>query len=124
MNSINIKGSGAFPTVILDPEKGIFEISGRSLPEDVASFYSPILSWLDQYVASPKQKTVFEFKLTYYNTASSKLLLNIMLKLEEIGKKGYDVLVKWHYPEDDEDLQEAGEEYADLVDIPFEQVSV
>ncbi|MGM0497034.1 MAG: DUF1987 domain-containing protein [Bacteroidota bacterium] len=123
MEVIKIKGTDDTPSVILDKENEIFEISGRSLPEDVTSFYEPILNWLDEYAESPNSKTVFSFKLVYFNTASSKLLLDILMKLEEMYENGNDVLIKWYYPEDDEDMEEAGEEYADIVDIPFEQVS-
>ncbi|MFP4060347.1 MAG: DUF1987 domain-containing protein [Bacteroidota bacterium] len=123
METIKIAGTEDTPNVILDPENEIYEISGRSLPEDVTSFYNPILEWLDGYAGSPKSKTVFSFKLTYFNTASSKLLLDILMKLEEMHEAGNEILVKWYYPEDDEDMQEAGEEYSDIVDLPFEQVS-
>jgi hypothetical protein len=123
MEVIKIKGTDDTPTVILDADNGIFEISGRSLPEDVAAFYEPIIDWLDQYAENPNDKTVFNFKLEYFNTASSKLLLDVLLKLEDMCDDGKDVLVRWHYPDDDEDMEEAGEEYADIVDVPFEQVS-
>ncbi|MBN2485857.1 MAG: DUF1987 domain-containing protein [Bacteroidales bacterium] len=122
METIKIQGTEDTPKVILDKEKEVMEISGRSLPEDVASFYDPILTWLDEYASAPNKKTVFNFKLVYFNTASSKLLLDILMKLEEIHEAGNDVLIRWHYPEDDEDMEEAGEEYADIVDVPFEQV--
>jgi hypothetical protein len=125
MQVIKIQGSDDTPKVILDanPENPIFEISGRSLPEDVVAFYEPILEWLDEYAQSPLPKTVFDFKLEYFNTASSKLLLDVLLKLEDMYDDGNDVLVRWHYPDDDEDMEEAGEEYADIVEVPFEQVS-
>jgi hypothetical protein len=123
METIKIQGTEDTPKVILDKEKEIMEISGRSLPEDVASFYEPVLTWLEEYAQSPNKKTVFNFKLVYFNTASSKLLLDILMKLEEIHEAGHDVLIRWHFPEDDEDMEEAGEEYADIVDVPFEQVS-
>ena len=123
METIKIQGTEDTPKVILDKEKEIMEISGRSLPEDVASFYEPVLTWLDEYSQSPNKKTIFNFKLVYFNTASSKLLLDILMKLEEIHEAGNDVLIRWHFPEDDEDMEEAGEEYADIVDVPFEQVS-
>jgi len=122
METIKIQGTEDTPKVILDKDNEIMEISGRSLPEDVASFYDPILNWLDEYADGPNGKTVFNFKLVYFNTASSKLLLDVLMKLEEIHEAGNDVLIKWHYPEDDEDMEEAGEEYADIVDVPFEQV--
>jgi len=123
MQAIKIKGSDDTPNVILDKENGIFEISGRSLPEDVAAFYEPILDWLEEYAEDPLEKTVFNFKLEYFNTASSKLLLDVLLKLEDMYDDGKDILVRWHFPDDDEDMEEAGEEYADIVEVPFEQVS-
>lgn len=124
MDVIKIMGTDDTPTVMLDAAKNIFEISGRSLPEDVTAFYSPIINWMESYNQSPLAKTVFNFKLVYFNTASSKMLLDILMKLEELHNAGKEVLVKWHFAEDDEDMKEAGEEYADIVDVPFEQISV
>ncbi len=123
MDVIKIKGTEDTPTIILDTEREIYEISGRSLPEDVAVFYDPVLNWLDEYAESPNEKTEFTFKLTYFNTASSKLLLDILLKLEELRENGNDVKILWYYPEEDEDMQEAGEEFNEIVDIPFEHIS-
>ncbi|HLO59082.1 MAG TPA: DUF1987 domain-containing protein [Bacteroidales bacterium] len=122
METIKIQGTEDTPKIMLDADNEIFEISGRSLPEDVSAFYEPVLNWLNEYAENPNSKTVFNFKLTYFNTASSKLLLDILMKLEEMHEKGQEVLIKWHYPEDDEDMAEAGEEYSDIVDVPFEQV--
>ena len=123
METIKIQGTEDTPKVILDKDTDIMEVSGRSLPEDVTSFYEPVLTWLEEYSQNPNKKTIFNFKLVYFNTASSKLLLDILMKLEEIHEAGNDVLIRWHFPEDDEDMEEAGEEYADIVDVPFEQVS-
>ncbi|PLX20493.1 MAG: nuclear pore complex subunit [Salinivirgaceae bacterium] len=123
MEVIKIIGTDDTPSVTLDAQNEIFEISGRSLPEDVAAFYEPILDWLDRYAEEPNNKTVFNFKLVYFNTASSKLILDILLKLEEMHEDDKEILIRWHFPEDDEDMEEAGEEYADIVEVPFEQVS-
>jgi len=123
MDAIKIKGTEDTPNVILDATENNMEISGRSLPEDVSSFYGPILNWLSEYSKNPNQKTIFNFRLVYFNTASSKLILDILMKLEELNKKGNNVIVRWYYPEDDEDMQEAGNEYADIVEVPFEQIS-
>ncbi|MBU8892234.1 MAG: DUF1987 domain-containing protein [Bacteroidales bacterium] len=123
MEVIKLKGTDDTPTIILDKDNGIFEISGRSLPEDVTTFYEPVLNWLEDYQDEANDKTVFAFKLVYFNTASSKLILDILMKLEEMHENGKEVVIKWFFPDDDEDMEEAGEEYADIVDIPFEQVS-
>jgi hypothetical protein len=122
MESLKITGMDDIPTVIFDIENKIFQISGRSLPEDVTVFYDPLLLWLDEYAKKSKEPMVFDFKLTYFNTASSKLLLDILLKLEEMRSRGKKVLVRWYYPKDDEDMKDAGLEYADIVEIPFEQI--
>jgi hypothetical protein len=85
------------------------------------AFYDPFCNG-SRIPGSPNPKTIFTFKLVYLNTASSKLLLDVLMKLEQLKEAGHDVLVRWYYPEDDEDMQEAGEEYADIVDVPFEQI--
>lgn len=123
MEVVNIKGTDDTPNVILDKDNAQFEISGRSLPEDVNMFYEPILKWIDEYSEAPNEKTEFNFKLEYFNTASSKVILDILLKFEEIVEEGKDVVINWHYHEEEEDMLEAGEEYADIVDIPFEYIS-
>ena len=123
MDIIKIAETDETPNVVLDAGENNFELSGKSLPEDVTAFYDPILDWLDNYASSPNPKTNFIFRMEYFNTASSKMILDILLKLEEISEDGNDVLVTWYFREDDEDMEEAGEEYSDIVDIPFDQVS-
>ena len=122
MNPIIIKVADDTPGIRLDPANGVFEITGRSLPEDVVKFYTPILEWLDEYAKAPNEQTVFDFKLSYFNTASSKIILDILLKLGEIHDAGKNITIKWYYPSDDDDMEEAGIEYAEIVDIPIEMV--
>lgn len=107
------------PSVILDAERGIFEISQMSLPEDAVDFYSPILAWLREYALNPNPETVFNMKLEYFNTASSKQLIQILLILQEMKDRS-NVLVKWFYKEIDEDMLALGEEYKQIMQIPFE----
>jgi hypothetical protein len=124
MKIIHYKPDGLKPGVILDTTSEKFEIFGKSCPENVVEFYQPVLDWLDEYIDHSLDETTFEFRLQYYNTASSKVLFIIMQKLEAVHQSGRKVKVKWYYPEDDEALQEAGEEYDDLIDLPFELISV
>lgn len=120
MDALIIEATDDTPKVVLDPSNDDFEFSGKSLPEDVTTFYSPVMDWLDAYADSPNTKTVVKFNLVYFNTASSKLILDILFKLEEIFDDGNDVAIEWHYQEEDEDMEEAGEEYGDLVEMPLE----
>jgi hypothetical protein len=116
MDILNLEGAEDTPKIILDKKNGIFEISGRSLPEDSAEFYRPVLEWIEAYQAAPNASTEFVFKLEYFNTASSKLILDVLSALEDI--KGIKIV--WCFHEDDEDMEEAGEEFSELVEIPFE----
>jgi hypothetical protein len=120
MEIINLEGTEDTPRVYLDPSKNIFEISGRSLPEDCAHFYGPILKWLDAYTATPNANTIFEIKLEYFNTASSKMILDVLTRMERLKEAGKQVTIQWYSHDDDEDMQEAGEEFAELVEVPFE----
>ena len=122
MNPIVISATEDTPGVRLDAAGDIFEISGRSLPEDVIKFYKPILDWLEEYAQAPNAHTVFDFKLSYFNTASSKIILDILMKLEGMHDAGKSISIKWHFPSDDEDMEEAGKEYAEIVSVPIELV--
>jgi len=116
MDSLVIELSDDTPKVVLDKKKGIFEISGRSLPEDTVQFFKPVLAWLKAYKNDPNPNTDFVFNLDYTNTASSKLLLDVIQVLQGIK----NVKVIWCFQEEDEDMEEAGHEFAEQVDIPFE----
>ena len=116
MENLRIEGSDDTPVVVLDKEKAIFEISGRSLPEDVLQFYDPVINWIKQYSQDPNPTTAFSFKLDYFNTASSKVLLDLLNRLKDI--KGIGIV--WYYYEDDEEILDAGKEFSEQVDAPFE----
>lgn len=113
MEIINLKGTDKAPSVKLDKEKGIFEISGRSLMENAVAFYDPVLTWVVQYAKEANPSTDFIFKVEYISTDSSKVFLDILLVLQKI--KG--TTIHWYFRDGD---MEAGEELSELVTIPFE----
>ena len=122
MEKINIKETDTTPIVVLDKENGVFKFEGKTLPENVTVFYQPIIDWFTEYIKDPNPETVIDLKLEYINTASSKALFSLFLKLEEIAKKGLDIKIKWYYADDDEDMKDVGEEYEDVIKIPFEHI--
>ncbi|HPX04972.1 MAG TPA: DUF1987 domain-containing protein [Tenuifilaceae bacterium] len=105
--------------VILDKDRGRFEFYGKSMPEDPNSFFIPILDWLKEYVKTPNRETIVTFKIDYFNSASSKKLLDIFTILSEIHKKKMSIVVNWYYRPIDEDMFESGETFAELSKIPF-----
>lgn len=120
METLKIRGTEDTPKVEFDPDREIFEISGRALPEDVNSFFTPVFDWLKQYFEAPLEKTVFIFNLSYFNTASAKILDEFFAFLEEAYNNNVNIEVKWLCLESDEDIIEAGEEFSENVGLPFE----
>ena len=96
---------------------------GKSLPENPISFYEPILDWLEIYISDPNTNTEVDFKMIYFNTSSSKILLDVMKKFELLKKSGHGVTINWRYRDDDEEMLEAGEIYSERVSIPFNLIS-
>jgi SiaC family regulatory phosphoprotein len=124
VRNLIIEPSPKTPKVILNADINVFEVSGRSIPEDSVGFYRKILDWVDEYAKSANPKTNFKFQLEYFNTSSSKCLLDLFRKLEKMSKNGADVTISWCYDADDEDMEETGEDYKALLDCPFELVSI
>jgi len=123
MDTLNIKGTAETPNVIFDPAGNTFEISGKSLPEDVKEFYNPLLKWIKAYADSANPSTTFKVKMDYFNTASSKMILELFELLNEMHEAGKSVVIEWYYQEDDEDMQDAGADYADMLEVPFKMIS-
>ncbi len=123
MESLRIKGTDEFPEIVLDKDSSKFKFSGRSIPEDVREFYTPILDWINKYAMSPNENTIVEFKMDYFNTASSKKILDILEVFEKMYEKGNNVFIKWYYNELDDDMEEAGESFFEIVNIPNELIA-
>jgi hypothetical protein len=119
MEVVEIQPTEITPKVILNSDDGVFLVQGKSLPEDVKSFYNPIIDWFERYQKNPNDATNIILDFDYFNTASSKMILIVLSKLRDIYKLGKTVEVTWMYPVYDAELAEAGEEFSDLLNIPF-----
>lgn len=122
MENINLEGTPKTPTVKFDGAAGTLELSGRSIPENSIEFYKPLLEWIDKYSSTPKAQTNVNIKLEYFNTSSSKCILDVFKKLETV--KNTEMTINWYYEEDDEDMLEAGEDYQAIISIPFKMIEV
>ncbi len=118
MNSLYQSKTSRTPEIILDPKKGIFEIEGRSIPENSVEFYQPVMQWMDAYRHKPNFQTTFVVKLEYFNTSSSKCLIDIIRKLEKIFLDGHQVSLEWYYDEEDDDMRESGEDFKEILKLP------
>jgi hypothetical protein len=72
----------------------------------------------------PLDKTVVNIRLEYFNTSSSKCILDVFKRLEAIHRSKHDVEINWFYEEDDEDMLEAGEDYDSIIKVPFKMIEI
>tara|TARA_B100001093_G_C26854371_1_gene1026697 strand:- start:2662 stop:3036 length:375 start_codon:yes stop_codon:yes gene_type:complete len=121
MDDLKLEGSAKTPVVEFT-SNGELLLKGRSIPENSIEFYKPLIEWIDNYGQQVKDSTVLSVQLEYFNTSSSKCILDVFKKLESLS--GSEVSVKWYYEEDDEDMLEAGEDYEAIIDLPFEMIEV
>ncbi|MCS7004251.1 MAG: DUF1987 domain-containing protein [Cytophagales bacterium] len=124
METLHIEKTDTTPLIHFDSQTGIMTIRGRSVTENPLSFYAPVVKWLEEYKNYPKQKVVLEVQLEYFNTSSSKCLLDVFKKFAAISRSGTPVEVNWWCEEVDDEMREAGEDYQDLVGLPFNILTI
>ena len=124
MDTLSIEGTPKTPTVKFDASAGIVEIKGRSIPENSIEFYRQLVDWLEGYLKESPSQTQVNIQLEYFNTSSSKCILDVFKKLEAIHRVNQGVTINWFYDEEDEDMLEAGQDYESIIRIPFKMVEV
>jgi hypothetical protein len=132
MKALIIKDTEFSPQITFNPELLKFEISGESRPEDAGKLYGIVLEWLEEYLKTNKVKKAaqntsqikFEFNLLYFNTVSAKYILEILRVLHAHDANNPGIKILWYYKVKDEDMKESGEEFARLVNIPFEFIKL
>src|SRR5690606_29738537 len=124
MEELVIEGTPKTPTIKFNPSNGYLLVRGRSIPENSIEFYKPLVDALEAYNKSAKPQTKVDIQLEYFNTSSSKCILDVFKKLEAINSGSSEVTINWFYEEDDEDMLEAGEDYQAIISVPFKMVEV
>lgn len=124
MENLLLDGSAKTPAVKFDFTNGSMELKGRSIPENSVEFYQPLNEWIDTYSSMPKSQTIVDIKLEYFNTSSSKCILDLFKKLESLNGDKTEVIVNWYFEQDDEDMEEAGEDYQAIIGLPFNMIEV
>mgnify|MGYP000211949560 CR=1 FL=1 len=120
MDKLYIQSTALTPEINFSPEDGIFSIRGKSIPEDAEEFYQPVLDWMEDFSKTSASNIHLTIELEFFNISSSKRILFLMYKLNELVDKGTNVKITWSYKENDDDMFEVGQDYAFMVNIPFE----
>ncbi|MBX3101310.1 MAG: DUF1987 domain-containing protein [Bacteroidetes bacterium] len=120
MSKLNIESTDKTPKIVFDPEGNEFIISGRSIPEDSVDFYERVYQWLDAEGVSLAGPRKFVFMLEYFNTSSSKCILEVFRRIQEIYYKNNEVSIVWMCEEEDEDMIDTGHDYQAILEVPFD----
>ena len=128
MDALIIEATEFTPMVSFDPEIRTIEFCGVSRPENVSEFYDQILDWVAGYESELYKNKVlggkkFEvnviFKFSYFNSASAKMIYQLLECLFRLKNMGYTINVDWYYEDGDDQMHDDGEELSEAIDIPF-----
>jgi hypothetical protein len=119
MRSFFTERTKTTPRVDLNAETGELEIIGECYPENAMPFYKPIFEWLNDYLCQSNTAIIVNLRLAYFNTSTSKCLLNLLEILEQAHLNGRQIELNWHYQENDEDMLDSGYEFAEDITLPF-----
>nr|HPK41662.1 DUF1987 domain-containing protein [Candidatus Cloacimonadota bacterium] len=110
MNNFVTEESKYTMAVNLDAATGLCKMQGNSYPEDAISFFEPLNKWFEQYIEEVNKPLIVEIQLNYLNSSSSKCFMDLFDLFEDYSNDGGEVIVKWFFAKDDDEIKEAGEE--------------
>jgi len=120
MQNLAIEATQYTPEINMDPDTGVISITGKSYPENTFEFYQPVVLWLDEYFKNPKETTVLNMEIIYFNSSSSKFFFDLFDLLEE-NIKNTKIKINWIYDVENESAKEAGEDFIeDFEDLDIE----
>lgn len=123
LKQLNIPPEKFSPEISLSPD-GIFKITGRSIHENIIKFFEPINQWIIEYMEDPADVTCVDMNLEYVNSASAKVLMNLLEMISHVRLKNKEFIFNWYYEEGDDDILERGEYFASILNVPFNFIVV
>jgi len=124
MNSLKIEATTFTPEINFDVENNKLSFLKVSKPANAITFYKPVFDFIDNFEkAKVKSKIakelVIDFKFDYFNTATAKVIYELLNKFQKIQKQGVDIIINWYYHPEDDDLLEEGQIMAEALDLTF-----
>ena len=113
------------PGIVLDPDNHFFELEGFSLPEDATEFYVPILKCIYDYSNTSNEllkantNVTVNFKLTYYNSASYRAILEMLQIFSHMHHQGVKINISWYYDSDDSQMADSARELSEVSGVPI-----
>lgn len=110
MEDLLISATKSTPAIIFRADGHLF-MQGESYPEHAVRFYGPVLAWIREFLENQDLPMRMTLDIVYFNSSSSKILMNLFDLLEEAASGGKELTVIWRYHEENEIALECGEEF-------------
>ncbi len=111
MQDIFLRATPVTPEVDFRCDGRIFALRGESYPENAAAFYAPLIEQASTCLERLHAGEVrVEVALTYFNSASTKMLFRLFQVFDRAAEAGNAVTVAWRFDEDDDTIREFGED--------------
>jgi hypothetical protein len=123
MKTFRLEKTKSSPEVVLDPA-GIVKLRGRSILENSAEFFEPVIEWIDTYVQNPADLTCVDVDLEYFNSATAKFIITLIQRVSRVSLRNRKYKVNWYYEEGDEDILERGEYISSVLESDFNFIKI
>lgn len=125
--NLKMKGmnSHTSPRIHADAEFGVVQIIGNSFTSLHIETYQPFFAWLEKFLSVPGKNIRAEFWMEYFNSSSSKSLLEILdvLSVYQNNYKG-SINTFWYYQKHDTDMLDDGKEMEEDSGIKIRFISL
>jgi hypothetical protein len=99
------------PYILADEEKSYMRLEGKCFHEKVADFFKEVNDWLAGYLATDFGSFTFECEFEYFNSSTTKLLHNMLLKMDKYASDTNKIIVNWITTKDNDIMVECGEDF-------------
>jgi hypothetical protein len=112
----------SLPDIHFNATSGNLSISGRCVTENALTLFTPLITWLDEFVANRPSSVTLDINLEYLNSSSVMWMAKIVRNVDALRAQGSSVSITWHYEEDDEDMMDTGLNIKDTFGIDMELI--
>lgn len=124
MNSLKIESTTFTPEINFDITNNTLSFLKVSKPANAIEFYRPVFEFIDNFEKSKvkskiAKELVIDFNFDYFNTATAKIIYELLARFKKIKEQGINVIINWFYHPDDDDQLEEGQIMSEALDMPF-----
>ncbi len=122
MTELIIEKTKETPEINFNHKTGILKIKGRAYSNDIYQLFKPLNSWLDEYIANPKEITIIDLKIEYCNSIFNKLLIIFLENCKKVIQKNKYLIIKWNYEKEDRESLDEANHISQLINFPIETI--